>query len=92
MINKETNMMPEDYFKKNIELWEQFTTSYMDTMFRMVGKTMDQSQAFQDQMERVVDETVSKQMTATMTALQAMQGQMESLSQKMDQMLEKMEI
>ena len=38
-------MMPEDYFKKNIELWEQFTTSYMDTMFRMVGKTMDQSQS-----------------------------------------------
>lgn len=85
-------MMPEDYFKKNIELWEQFTTSYMDTMFRMVGKTMDQSQAFQDQMERVVDETVSKQMTATMTTLQAMQNQMETLSQKMDQLLEKMQV
>ena len=84
-------MMPEDYFKKNIEIWEQFTTSYMDTMFKMVGKTMDQSQAFQEQMERVVDETVSKQMDATMTTLQAMQGQMEALSEKMDQLLEKIQ-
>ena len=84
-------MMPEDYFKKNIELWEQFTTSYVDTMFKMVGKTMDQSQAFQEQMEKVVDDTVSQQMNATMAAIQAMQKQMEVLSGKMDEILEKMD-
>jgi len=83
-------MMPEDYFKKNIELWEQFTTSYVDTMFKMVGKTMDQSQAFQEQMEKIVDETVTKQMNATTAGIQAMQKQMEVLSGKMDEMLEKM--
>ena len=84
-------MMPEDYFKKNIELWEQFTTSYVDTMFKMVGKTMDQSQAFKDQMEKVVDQTVSQQMAATTAALEAVQKQMEILSSKMDQLLEKAE-
>ena len=84
-------MMPEDYFKKNIELWEQFTTSYVDTMFKMVGKTMDQSQAFQEQMEKVVDETVSAQINATNAAIQAMQKQVEVLSGKMDEMLEKMD-
>ena len=84
-------MMPEDYFKKNIELWEQFTTSYVDTMFKMVGKTMDQSQAFQEQMEKVVDEAVSQQMNAATAAIQAMQKQMEVLSGKMDEMLEKMD-
>ena len=84
-------MMPEDYFKKNIELWEQFTTSYVDTMFKMVGKTMDQSQAFKDQMEKVVDDTVSQQMSATVAAIQMMQKQMEVLSAKMDELLEKVE-
>ena len=84
--------MPEDYFKKNIELWEQFTTSYVDTMFKMVGKTMDQSQAFQEQMEKVVDETVAKQMNAMTAGIQAMQKQMEILSGKMDEMLEKMDL
>ncbi|MFN2188431.1 MAG: hypothetical protein ACK2T3_06690 [Candidatus Promineifilaceae bacterium] len=82
-------MMPEDYFKKNIELWEQFTTSYVDTMFKMVGKTMDQSEAFKAQMEKVVDDTVSQQMNATVAAIEAMQKQMEMLSAKMDEMLEK---
>jgi len=83
-------MMPEDYFKKNIELWEKFTTSYVDTMFNMVGKTMDQSQAFQDQMEKVVDQAVTQQMNATTATLEAVQKQIEALSAKMDQMLEKM--
>lgn len=84
-------MMPEDYFKKNIEMWEQFTTSYVDTMFSMVGKTMDQSQAFKDQMDKVVNEAVSTQLEATMSTLQVMQRQMEELSKKMDTLIERME-
>ena len=84
-------MMPEDYFKKNIEMWEQFTTTYMDTMFGMVEKTMNQSQAFKDQMDRVVNEAVSTQLEATMSTLQLMQQQMEDISAKMDALLEKME-
>ena len=84
-------MMPEDYFKKNVELWEQFTTTYMDTMFSMVGKTMDQSEAFKDQMDRVVNEAVSTQLGATMSTLQLMQRQMEELSKKMDRLIERME-
>ena len=84
-------MMPEDYFKKNIEMWEQFTTTYMDTMFGMVEKTMNQSQAFKDQMDKVVNEAVSSQMDATMKTLDIMKHQMEEISAKMDAVLEKME-
>ena len=83
-------MMPEDYFKKNIEMWEQFTTTYMDTMFGMVEKTMNQSQAFKEQMDKVVNEAVSNQMEATMSTLNVMKGQMEDISKKMDEVLEKM--
>ena len=84
-------MMPEDYFKKNIEMWEQFTTTYMNTMFGMVEKTMNQSQAFKDQMDKVVNEAVSSQMDATMKTLDIMKHQMEEISAKMDAVLEKME-
>ena len=83
-------MMPEDYFKKNIEMWEQFTTSYMNTMFGMVEKTMNQSQAFKEQMDKVVNEAVSTQMDATMKTLDIMKQQMEEISEKMDAVLEKM--
>jgi hypothetical protein len=84
-------MMPEDYFKKNMEMWEQFTSAYMDTMFGMVQKTMNQSQAFKEQMDQVVNEAVSGQMEATMNTLQLIQRQMEDLSAKMDALLEQME-
>jgi hypothetical protein len=85
-------MMPEDYFQKNVEMWEKFTGSYMDTMFRMVEKSMDQSQVFKDQMDRVVNEAVSTQLDATMTTLNAMQKQMEILTEKMDELLQKAEV
>lgn len=84
-------MMPEDYFQKNVEMWEKFTSSYMDTMFRMVEKSMDQSQVFKEQMDRVVNEAVSTQLDATMTTLKAMQKQMEILTEKMDELLQKAE-
>jgi len=84
-------MMPEDYFQKNVEMWEKFTGSYMDTMFRMVEKSMDQSQVFKEQMDRVVNEAVSNQLDATMTTLNAMQKQMEILTEKMDELLQKAE-
>ncbi len=84
-------MMPEDYFKKNIEMWEQFTTTYMNSMFGMVEKTMNQSQAFKEQMDKVVNEAVSSQMDATMKTLDIMKQQMEEISAKMDAVLEKME-
>ena len=84
-------MMPEDYFQKNVEMWEKFTSSYMDTMFGMVEKSMDQSQVFKEQMDRVVNEAVSNQLDATMTTLTAMQKQMEILTEKLDELLQKAE-
>ena len=84
-------MMPEDYFKKNIEMWENFTGTYMDTMFKMVEKTMDQSQVFKEQMDKVANEAVSNQLDVTMAALEALQKQMETVSEKLDKLMEKRE-
>ncbi len=80
--------MPEDYFKKNVEMWEKFTDTYMDTMFRMVEKTMDQSQVFKEQMDKVANEAVSNQLDVTMAALEAIQKQMDTLSEKLDELME----
>lgn len=84
-------MMPDELFKKNVEMWERFTTAYMDTMFKTVEKTMDQSEAFRSQMDRVVNEAVSNQLQATVATLQIMQQQMETLTEKVDRLLQKME-
>ncbi|MCB9135559.1 MAG: hypothetical protein H6636_09035 [Anaerolineales bacterium] len=82
-------MQPEDFFKQNVEMWEKFTTNYMDTMFKTVEKTMEQSQSFKEKMDKAVEDTVAAQMKATLTALQALQRQVEMLNEKVDKLMEK---
>lgn len=82
-------MQPEDFFKQNVEMWEKFTTNYMDTMFKTVEKTMEQSQTFKEKMDKAVEDTVAAQMKATLTALQALQRQVEMLNEKVDKLMEK---
>jgi len=79
----------EDMFKKNMEMWEQFTSNYMDTMFKTVEKTMEQSEAFKAQIDKATATAVSSQFEATLTTLQALQRQVEALSKKVDTLLEK---
>jgi limonene-1,2-epoxide hydrolase len=84
----EYQMMPDDFVKKNIEMWEKFTSTYMDTMFKTVERTMDQSQVLRERVDKAVEEAVSTQMEATMQMLEAMGRQLEALSQKVDKMME----
>ncbi len=81
--------MAEDLFKKNLEMWEQFTSNYMDAMFKTVEKTMEQSQAFRAQVDKAVAAAVSSQFEVTLSTLQSLQRQVEALSAKVDQLLEK---
>lgn len=81
-------MLPDDFFKKNLELWEKFTSNYMDTMFKTVERTMDQSQAFRERVDQAANKAVSAQLNATMSALEALQRQMQALSEKVDKLME----
>lgn len=82
-------MLPDDFFKKNMEMWEKFTSSYMDSMFKTVDKTLEQSKAFKEQVDKAVSSAMKTQMDATMTALESMQRQLETVSAKIDELLEK---
>ena len=84
-------MMPDDFFKKNMEMWEQFTTSYMDTIFKTVEKTFDQSKVFKDAVDKSVASAMESQVEATKTTLDAMQKQMEDLTTKVEDLLSKQE-
>ena len=78
----------EDLVKRNLEMWEKFTSSYMDTMFKTVEKTMEQSNVIKAQVDKAVAQTVSSQFDATLAALQALQRQVEALSAKVDKLTE----
>jgi len=78
----------EDLYKRNLEMWEKFTSSYMDTMFKTVEKTIEQSNVIKTQVDNAVAQTVSSQFDATLAALQALQRQVEVLSAKVDKLAE----
>lgn len=76
-------------FEKNIEMWERWTSSYMDTMARAMDKTMEQSVAFQKQVEKAAAVAVDAQLGATLAAIQALEKQMEILSGRIEELLKK---
>ena len=53
--------MSEDksFFEKNMEMWERWTSSYMDTMASAMEKTMEQSSALQKQVDKAVATAVA---------------------------------
>jgi len=81
-------MLPDDYFKKNVEMWERFTAAYFDLMFKMAGKTVEQSTNITEHVKDAANTAMNMQLETTMTALQALQRQVESLSEKVDKMME----
>jgi hypothetical protein len=83
--------MSEDktMFEKNMELWERWTSSYMDTMAKAMDKTMEQSAAFQKQVEKAAAAAVDAQLGATLAAIKSLEKQMELLSARIEELLKR---
>jgi hypothetical protein len=82
--------MSEDksFFEKNMQMWERWTSSYMDTMASAMEKTMEQSAALQKQVDKAVATAVGVQMDAALAAIRSLEKQVETLSVKIDELLE----
>ena len=82
--------MSEDksFFEKNMEMWERWTSSYMDTMATAMEKTMEQSTALRKQVDKAVATAVGTQMDATLAAIRSLEKQVEVLAGKIDEMLQ----
>lgn len=76
------------FWEQNIALWEKWTSSYTDTMFKAMEKAMEQSTAFREQINKAANAAVSTQFQATLTAIQALEKQVEALSAKVDQLVQ----
>jgi len=83
--------MSEDksMMEKNMEMWERWTSSYMDTMARAMDKTMEQSAAFQKQVQKAAAMAVDAQLDAALAAIKALEKQVEMLSGRIDELLKK---
>ncbi len=83
--------MSEDksLFDKNLEMWERWTSSYMDTMAKAMDKTMEQSAAFRTQVEKAATVAVDAQLDVALAAIKALEKQVEALSARIDELLKK---
>lgn len=77
----------EKGLEKNVELWEKWTGAYMDTMFKAMDKTMEQSATFQEHIDKAVSMAFHAQSAAMMNTLQTMQDQLEKLTNKVDEFI-----
>ena len=79
------------FFEKNMEMWEKWTNTYMDTMSKTMEKTMEQSTEFKKQVDKAVATAVNTQLDATLAAIKSLEQQVEGLSGKIDDLLEQEE-
>jgi hypothetical protein len=88
--NLEVRTMSEEksFFEKNMEMWERWTSSYMDTMATAMEKTMEQSESLRKQVDKTVATAVGAQMDTMLTAVRSLEKQIETLAGKIDEVLQ----
>lgn len=67
-------------FQKNVELWQQFSESYMKNTFAMFEKNLEQSKALQEQVQTAVNQAVDAQFEMVLTSLKTVEEQIGALS------------
>jgi RNA polymerase-binding transcription factor DksA len=78
--------MSEPFLDKSMEMWERWTSTYLDTMSKAMERTMEQSVTFRKQVDKAVAATVGSQLDATLTAIRALEKQVEMLAAKIDEL------
>lgn len=73
-------------FTKNMEMWQNFNSAYMENMMAMFEKTMASSQTFQEQMQKAVEQAVNSQFEVLASSMQAMQTQMNEMVEILQKM------
>ncbi len=78
----------KNLWEQNIALWEKWTSTYTDTMFKAVEKSLDQSTSFRGQIDKAVNTAMNTQFEMTIASLQALERQVEILSTKVDKLVD----
>jgi hypothetical protein len=81
-------MTEKNFFEQNMEMWEKWTSTYMDTMSKAMDRTMEQSAALKKQVDKAVATAVGTQLDAALAAIKSLERQVEALSGKIDELME----
>ena len=97
-LGGDENVSQEKIFKESFKLWEQFASSYTNTMFQAMEQGMKQSETVKKQMEEVQENTLKAwqlpfqgtDQGPLLQTLSELQAQVESLSKKVEDLEKKL--
>lgn len=75
-------------FQKQMEMWQEFGRSYTENMFAMFEKSLEQSQAMQEQVQTAVSKAVDDQFAMMMSSMKSMEQQMAEMTKMMQDMMQ----
>lgn len=78
----------KNLWEQNIALWEKWTSTYTDTMFKAMEKSLDQSTSFRSQIDKAVNTAMNTQFEMALASLKALERQVEVLSAKVDKLVD----
>jgi len=76
-------------FEQGMEMWQRMSAGYTDTVTKAVEQAMAQSAGFQAQINHAVATAMSAQLEATLTAIRALEQQVQALADKVDELVKK---
>lgn len=76
-------------FDQGMEMWQRMSAGYTDAVTKAVEQTMAQSAGFQAQVNHAVATAMSAQLEATLTAIRALEVQVQAMAAKVDELLKK---
>ena len=76
-------------FDQGMEMWQRMSAGYTEAVTKAVEQAMAQSTGFQAQVNRAVGAAMSAQLEATLTAIRALEVQVQAMAAKVDELLKK---
>ena len=76
-------------FDQGMEMWQRMSAGYTDAVTKAVEQAMEQSAGFQAQVNRAVATAMSAQVEATLSAIRALELQVQAMAAKVDELLKK---
>ena len=83
--------MQDNPFLKSFEQWQEMGNQTMETMFTAFQQNMEQSKAFQEQMQTAVNKAVDSQFDMVMSSLKAMEAQMAEMTNTLNTLMKNQE-
>ncbi len=78
-------------WEDNGDLWAELTSSYTDSMLKAMERSLEVSKSLREQIDAAVIEAVRTHLTITLSAIKALDKEIQRLEKQVDKLLQENE-